>query len=205
MDATGQYALAYALTTTAGLRGFLTLFAASVAAHYHLIHPAGAFAWLGSDAATVVLGVFALLELVADKIPAVDNAMHAVSFVVRPLAGAILVGGTIQTDHAATLYTAMALGALNTLVVHSSSAAARAASTVSTMGAANAPISAGEDATSIFGIILAFLHPYLAAILAAIFVLTLIVIAVIVLAVRSGLRHGARAQAPPHAGNPPPA
>ena len=194
MDTSGQYALAYALTTTAGLRGFLTLFAASVAAHYHLIHPAGAFAWLASDTATVVLGIFALLELAADKIPALDNALHAVSFAVRPIAGAILVGSTIQTQNPATLYTAMAVGALNTLLVHSSSAAARATSTVSTLGTANTAISAGEDATSIFGIVLAFLHPYLAAILAALFVLTLIVIAVVVAAVHSGVRKGRAAQ-----------
>ena len=205
MDATGQYALAYALTTTAGLRGFLTLFAASVAAHYHLIHPAGAFAWLASDTATVVLGVFALLELVADKVPALDNALHAISFAVRPIAGAILVGGTIQTQNPGTLYTAMALGALNTLIVHSSSAAARAASTVSTLGTANAGISAGEDATSIFGIVLAFLHPYIAAILAALFVATLIVVAVVIAAVHSGVRHGAStgarsSGAPPQSG-----
>ncbi|MDQ6768003.1 MAG: DUF4126 domain-containing protein [Candidatus Eremiobacteraeota bacterium] len=196
MDATGQYALAYALTTTAGLRGFLTLFAASVAAHYHWIHPAGAFAWLASDAATVVLGVFALIELIADKIPAVDHALHAVSFAVRPIAGAILVGGTIQTSHPGTLYTLMAIGALNTLIVHSSSATARAASTLTTFGTANTPISAGEDATAIFGIILAFLHPYIAAILAALFVVTLIVVVVVIAALRSGRRRAA--------GEPPP-
>ena len=197
MDATAQYALAYALTTTAGLRGFLTLFAASVAAHYHVIHPSGAFAWLASDTATIVLGVFALVELVADKVPALDNALHVVSFAVRPIAGAILVGGTVHTDNPGTLYAGMALGALNSLVVHGSSAAARAASTVTTLGTANAPISAGEDATSIFGIVLAFLHPYIAAILAAIFVLTLIVLVVIIAAVRSGARHGAAAAAKP--------
>jgi uncharacterized membrane protein len=188
MDSTGQYALAYALTTTAGLRGFLTLFAASVAAHYHWIHPTGAFAWLASDAATVVLGVFALVELIADKVPALDHALHAISFAARPVAGAILVGGTIHTDNPGALYTLMALGAVNSLVVHSSSAAARAASTVGTLGTANAPISVGEDATAIFGIVLAFLHPYIAAILAALFVLTLIVIAVVIAAVRSGTR-----------------
>jgi uncharacterized membrane protein len=184
MDASGQFALAYALTTTAGLRGFLTLFAASVAAHYGWIHPSGAFAWLGSDSTTVVFGIFALLEVLADKIPVVDHALHAVSFAVRPLAGAILVGGTIHTDNPGTLYTLMALGALNSLVVHSSSAAARAASTVGTLGAANAPISAGEDATAVGGIILAFLHPYLAAILAAIGVFVLIVIAITWFALR---------------------
>lgn len=184
MDPSAQFALAYALTTTAGLRGFLTLFAASVAAHYGVIHPSGSFAWLGSDATTVILGVFALLELLADKVPAVDHALHVVSFAVRPLAGAILVGGTIHTDNPGTLYALMALGAVNALVVHSSSAAARAASTVGTLGTANAPISVGEDATAIGGIILAFSHPYLAAILAGIAVFILIVVAITWLALR---------------------
>lgn len=184
MDPSAQFALAYALTTTAGLRGFLTLFAASVAAHYGWIHPSGGFAWLGSDATTVILGVFALLELLADKVPAVDHALHLVSFAVRPLAGAILVGGTIHTDNPGTLYTLMALGALNALVVHSSSAAVRAASTVGTLGTANTPISVGEDATAIGGIILAFLHPYVAAILAGIAVFILIVVAITWLALR---------------------
>lgn len=192
MDATGQYALAYALTTTAGLRGFLTLFAASVAAHYHWIHPTGSFAWLASDAATIVLGVFALFELIGDKLPVVDHALHAISFAVRPVAAAILVGGTVHTDHPGTLYTAMALGALNALIVHSSSATARAASTLSTLGAANAPISAGEDATAIFGIILAFLHPYIAAILAAVLVLVLLMVAITILAWKSGRRRPTR-------------
>lgn len=181
MDTSGQFALAYALTTTAGLRGFLTLFAASVAAHYHWIHPSGAFGWLGSETAMIVLGVFSLLELAADKVPAIDHALHAVSFAVRPVAGAILVGGTVHTENPGTLYSLMALGALNSLIVHSSSAAARAASTLGTLGTANTSISAGEDATAIGGIILAFLHPYIAAVLAAVFVLTLLVVAIFVL------------------------
>jgi uncharacterized membrane protein len=192
MDATGQYALAYALTTTAGLRGFLTLFAASIAAHYHWIHPTGSFAWLASDTATIVLGVFALLELVADKVPVVDHALHAISFAVRPVAAAILVGSTVHTDSPGTLYTLMALGALNAFVVNGSSATARAASTLSTFGAANAPISAGEDATAIFGIVLAFLHPYIAAILAGVLVLVLLMVAITILAWKSGRRQPTR-------------
>jgi uncharacterized membrane protein len=176
MDASGQFALAYALTTTAGLRGFLTLFAASIAAHYQWIHPSSGFAWLGSDTATTVLGVFALLELLADKVPVVDHALHAVSFAVRPLAGAILVGSTVHTDNSALLYGLMAIGAINSLIVHSSSTAVRAASTVGTFGAANAPISLGEDIGAIGGIIIALFHPYIAAFLAGAFVLTLLAV-----------------------------
>jgi uncharacterized membrane protein len=174
VDAASQYALAYALTTTAGLRGFLTLFAAAVAAHYRVIHPSAGFAWLGSDGAVVVLGLFALLELSADKIPAIDHALHAVSFAVRPIAGAILVGGTLNTNNSAELYGLMAAGALNALVVHSSSAATRAASSATTLGSANPLISVVEDVMAIGGIIAAFAYPIAAAIVSLIFVFTLI-------------------------------
>lgn len=177
MDAATQYALAYALTTTAGLRGFLTLFAASVAAHYHWIHPSAGFAWLGASGTVIVLGIFALIELVADKVPVVDHALHAVSFAVRPVAAAILVGGTVNTSNSAELYGLMAAGALNSLVVHSSSAATRAASSATTFGLANPVISVVEDVLTIFGIMLAFIFPILAAILALILVITLIVAA----------------------------
>jgi uncharacterized membrane protein len=177
VDSSAQFALAYALTTSAGLRGFLTLFAAGVATHFGWIHPTPAFAWLGSDAAVLVLGVFALFELVADKIPAVDHALHAVYFAVRPLAGAILVGSTLHTGNQAELYTLMAAGALNSLVVHGTSASVRAASTVSTMALANTPLSFIEDALAIGGIVLAFVAPILAAILALMLVAILIVLA----------------------------
>src|ERR1700730_9264213 len=110
LDATTQYALAYALTTTAGLRGFLTLFVASLAVHLGWIHPGATFQWLGSDGTTIVLGVFAVLEVLADKIPAVDHALHTVYFVVRPVAAAILVGATVHTDNLPSLYAMIAAG-----------------------------------------------------------------------------------------------
>ncbi|MDQ6780247.1 MAG: DUF4126 domain-containing protein [Candidatus Eremiobacteraeota bacterium] len=174
MDASGQFALAYALTTTAGLRGFLTLLAASLAAHYGWIHPAASFAWLGATSTMVVLALFTVIEFGADKVPAIDHALHAVSFAARPLAAAILVGGTVHTHNSAELYGLMGLGALNALVVHASSASARAASTVGTLGAANPVISFAEDGLSIGGIILAFLHPLTAALLALLFVVGLL-------------------------------
>jgi hypothetical protein len=174
MDATTQYALAYALTTTAGLRGFLTLFAASVAAHYHVIHPSPAFMWLGADGTVLVLGVFALLEMVADKVPAVDHALHAVSFAVRPVAAAILVGGTVNTSSPGELVGLMAAGALNALVVHTSSATARAASSMATLGLANPAISIVEDVVAIASLVVTFAFPIIAAVLAVVVVIALI-------------------------------
>ncbi len=189
MDATTQYALAYALTTTAGLRGFLTLFVASIATHLGWLHPGAAFQWLGSDGATIVLGIFAVLEVIADKVPVVDHALHAVYFVVRPVAAAILVGATVHTDDPMSLYAMMAAGGLNALFVHGSASTARAASTATTLGVGNTALSLLEDAAAGVGLFLAFSKPIVAAVLA------LALVVVLVLAARSAIAR-ARTLAP---------
>jgi uncharacterized membrane protein len=176
-DATAQYALAYALTTTAGLRGFLTLLVASIAVHLGWIHPSATFAWLGSDVATIVLAVFAVLEILADKIPVVDHAMQTVYFVARPVAAAILVGATVHPANTAELYAMMAAGGINALIVHGSASTARVASTVSTAGLGNTALSFVEDALTGGGLFLAFFKPILAAVLALVFVILLLVVA----------------------------
>jgi uncharacterized membrane protein len=177
MDTTTEYALAFALTTTAGLRGFLALLIASLAAHAGWIHLNPSYAWLGSDGASIVLAIFAVLEMLADKIPVVDNALHLIYFVVRPAAAAILVGGTVHTPNQSELIGLMAIGALNAFVVHGASAAARAASTASTLGVANSTMSVGEDIIAIGGGTLAIAMPVLAASLALAFLVVLLFVA----------------------------
>ncbi|HYK53478.1 MAG TPA: DUF4126 domain-containing protein [Candidatus Eremiobacteraceae bacterium] len=176
-DATAQYALAYALTTTAGLRGFLTLLVASIAVHLGWIHPSATFAWLGSDVATIILAVFAFLEILADKFPGVDHAMQAVYFVARPVAAAILVGATVHPSNTAELYAMMAAGGINALIVHGSASTTRVASTVSTAGLGNTALSFIEDALTGGGLFLAFFQPILAAVIALAFVIVLVFVA----------------------------
>jgi uncharacterized membrane protein len=174
VDVTTEYALAFALTTTAGLRGFLALLIASLAAHAGWIHLNASYAWLGSDGASIVLAIFAVLEMLADKIPVIDNALHLIYFVVRPAAAAILVGGTVHAPNQSELIGLMVIGALNAFVVHGASAAARAASTASTLGVANSTISVGEDVVAIGGGALAIAMPVLAASLAVAFLVVLL-------------------------------
>jgi uncharacterized membrane protein len=174
MEATTEYALAFALTTTAGLRGFLALLIASLAAHAGWIHLNASYAWLGSDGASIVLAIFAVLEILADKIPVVDNALHLLYFVVRPAAAAILVGGTVHAPNQSDLIALMVVGALNAFVVHGASAAARAASTASTFGTANATMSFGEDIVALGGGALAIALPLVAGALAVAFLVALL-------------------------------
>ena len=174
MDAAAQYALAYALSTSAGLRGILTLAVVSIDVHLGVLHPPAAFAWLGSNEVTLALSGVALIEILGDKIPLVDHAFHALQTILKPVAAAILVGGIVHTRSSPELYTLMALGALNALGVHAASAAARGASTALTAGIANPVVSLLEDATSLVMIACAFLAPLFAAAIAIL--LTLLIV-----------------------------
>ena len=159
MDGATQYALAYALTTSAGLRGVLTLAVASLAVHMGYLHPPEAFAWLGSTAVTVALAAVALVDFAGDKVPAVDHALHAANVVVKPVCAAILVGGTLHPHSSPELIALMALGVFNALGVHAASATIRGTSTVTTAGVANPVVSIAEDAGSIGMLVIAFAAP----------------------------------------------
>ncbi|HEY5425270.1 MAG TPA: DUF4126 domain-containing protein [Candidatus Tumulicola sp.] len=177
MDAASQYALAYALTTTAGVRAMLSLTAVAVAAHFHLVHPPDAFAWLGSTAAMWTLGAFAVVEMLADKVPLLDHVLHVAQIALKPAAGAILVGGAVHAQSHEALVTLMILGGLNALGVHAAVAAVRGASTVTTGGVANPVVSTAEDAGSIGALILTFIAPFVAAAIALAFAVALAIFA----------------------------
>lgn len=169
MDAATQYALAYSLTTTAGVRALFPLAACAVAVHLGFLHAPPGFAWLGASHTMWILIGIAAVEIFADKIPVVDHLMHVAGVVVKPAAAAILVGGSVHAQSPQLLAGLMALGALNALGIHAAVAAVRGASTLTTAGIANPAISTAEDAGSIGASLLAFFAPFIAAFLALCF------------------------------------
>jgi len=180
------FATAYALSTSVGIRPFLTLALASLAMHLGYLHPSHEFAFLGSDGATVLLASVAMLEFVAEKVPAVDHVLHIFHIAAKPVAAVILVGSAAPdlggADSAYT-YGLMGAAALNALGVHAGVATLRGASTVTTAGVANPFISLIEDAATVIATVLALLAPLAGAILA--FLVTL----VLIFAARAIFRH----------------
>ncbi len=164
------FATAYALSTSAGLRPFLTLALASLAMHFGYLHPAHEFAFLGSDGATVMLASLAMLEFVGEKIPAVDHALHFLHIGIKPVAAALLVGSAAPDvasgDGSAYGFALMSAAALNALGVHAGVATVRGASTATTAGLANPFISLIEDAAAVASTTLALLAPLAGAALA---------------------------------------
>jgi hypothetical protein len=166
MDAQ-QFATAYALTSSVGLRAFMTLALASLAMHFGYVHPSPAFAWLGTTRATDILIGLAVIEFLIEKVPVADHLAHTLHLATKPIAAALLVGSVAPEPNGtidAGTYLLMAAGALNALGIHGVSATTRIASTATTAGIANPFVSLVEDALAIVGTILTIVLPYVAAI-----------------------------------------
>ena len=185
-----EFATTYALTTAIGLRPFLTLALASLAMHFGYLHPASAFAYLGTDGATWLLAGLAAVEFAGDKIPVVDHTLQAAHFAVKPIVAAILVGSAIPAsspEAGAPAYGLMALGALNALGIHTGVTAARGASTALTLGIANPVLSTIEDALASVGVFAAIVWPFAGAVGAVVLsVLIALLVRYVYLAARSG-------------------
>jgi hypothetical protein len=173
------FATAYGLSTSIGIRPFLTLALASLAMHFGFLHPAHAFAFLGTDGATVLLGGLSVLEFVGDKIPVVDHALHALHFVTKPIAAAVLVGSAVSGAGSpdAFDYAGMGLGALNALGIHTGIATVRGASTAMTLGFANPFVSLCEDVLAVFAAAFAIFLPIVGAAFAIAFTLAIVYLA----------------------------
>lgn len=154
-------ALAIALSACAGLRAWLPLFAAGLLARLGFAEVGEGFQWLASTPAIVLFGVATVLEITADKIPALDHALDTISTVIRPVAGAIVAAAVLVQidDPMMASVVGLLVGAPVALAPHLAKASARAASTATTAGFANPVISAIEDAVAILIAVLAFVIP----------------------------------------------
>jgi hypothetical protein len=156
-------ALAIALAASAGLRAWLPLLLAGSLARLGVLDLGSSFQFLASNKALVLFGVATTIELVGDKIPAVDHALDVIGTPLRPLAGAVLAASVLGTvtDPLTSVVLGTAVGAPSALVPHAAKSALRAASTAATGGLANPVLSLIEDAIALLTFILAVLVPLL--------------------------------------------
>ena len=153
--------LAIALAASAGLRAWLPLLLAGGLARLGVLDLGSSFQFLASNKALVLFGVATAIELVGDKIPAVDHALDVIGTPLRPLAGAVLAASVLGTvtDPLTSVVLGTAVGAPSALVPHAAKSALRATSTAVTGGFANPVLSLIEDAISLLTFILAVLVP----------------------------------------------
>jgi hypothetical protein len=158
-------ALAIGLAACAGLRAWLPLLLTGGLVRAGMIEVGHSFAFLATDRALILFGVASVVEIVADKVPAIDHALDAIGTVLRPIAATVLAASVFGsfTDPGAAVALGAAVGAPTALVPHAGKAALRAASSAFTAGLANPVISVLEDLIALALFVLAVLLPVLAA------------------------------------------
>ncbi|MGC3993884.1 MAG: DUF4126 domain-containing protein [Propionicimonas sp.] len=136
----------------------------------------------------VIMGVLAVVEFFADKIPYLDSIWDAVSTFIRPVAGA-LIGALLAGANGDLLPVTMgALGGVTALVSHTARAGVRLAVNTSPEPISNIGASLVGDAALITVLSLAIAYPVQAALLAALLLAGTIALAILLLAqIRKGV------------------
>ncbi len=155
-----QVGLAIALASTCGLRAFLPIFLAAVAHHLGFLELNEAFAWIASPATMVVFGVAVVLEVAADKVPALDHVLDSVGLVLRPAAGALVAAAALgELEPGLASVTGLVLGGSSAEVVQLLKAKLRVASSATTAGILNPVVSLAEDGVALVTAATAILVP----------------------------------------------
>ncbi len=153
---------AFGLSASAGLNAYIPLLVVGVIAHYfpdtlNLNQPWDLIAnpWI-----LILLGVLVIIEMIADKVPAVNHLNDLIQTVVRPAAGAIAFAASAKVVTDINPVLALACGLLMAGGVHVvKSAAVRPAVTATTAGAGNVPVSIAEDIVAFVASVFAILLP----------------------------------------------
>ena len=152
-----------ALAATAGLRVFMPfLFVGGMARYAHVPTP-GMLDWTATDAGFLLLLVATLLEVLGDKVPAVDHVLDAGATFLKPAAGLILPAALLyDASPMGAWVLGIAAGAPIALGVHATKAGTRAVSSATTVGTANPIISLLEDVLSVAILVFTVLAPLVA-------------------------------------------
>lgn len=154
---------AFGLSASAGLNAYIPLLLVGLLGRYtNLIHLNQPWDTLSNPWIILLLCALVIIEMVADKVPAVNHINDLIQTVIRPAAGAIAFAASanVVTDVSPVL--ALAAGLLVAGSVHVAKAGAlRPAVTATTGGAGNVPVSIAEDIVSTVVSFLAIAVPFL--------------------------------------------
>ncbi|KQV25027.1 DUF4126 domain-containing protein [Yonghaparkia sp. Root332] len=182
------------LAVAAGLNAYIPLLLLGLAGRFLdvVTLPAG-WTWLENEWVLGGLAVLLVIEVVADKVPAVDSINDWLQTIIRPAAGGIVFGSgsgaqTVAVSDpsefvASQQWVPIAAGVVIALIVHLGKMAARPAANALTAGAAAPVLSTAEDVGAVGLSILALVVPVLVVV-----ALLALVVAVPLLLVRARRR-----------------
>ncbi|HUR79545.1 MAG TPA: DUF4126 domain-containing protein [Thermoanaerobaculia bacterium] len=164
--------LGLGLSASTGLNTFLPLLLLSAAARFHIggIVLGTKFAWLTSDAAMITLIIACVIELIADKFPAVDHFLDTAGTFIRPVAATIASASVLTgVDPMVAAVLGIIIGAPTSLGMHTLKAGTRVASSATTFGCANPLLSLIEDVLSFILSVISIFVPMLVPLVLALF------------------------------------
>jgi hypothetical protein len=163
--AVGSVFAAVGLSGAEGLNAYLPLLVSAILDRLDVVEMAEPFGALSSDAGIALLTALLVADVVGDKIPGVDHALHAAGAVIAPVSGALLFVGQTGVETGIPAVVAALLGALTAGTLHGGRATLRPASTATTGGLGNPVLSLAEDVGSLALTVVAFALPALALLL----------------------------------------
>lgn len=159
---------AFGLSASAGLNAYIPLLVIGVIDHYFpsLLTLSEPWDLIANPYILILLGILVIIEMLADKVPAVNHINDLIQTFVRPAAGAVAFAASAKVITDISPVLALACGLLVAGGVHLVKAAAvRPAVTVATAGTGNLPVSIAEDVVSTVVSILAILLPIIMGVL----------------------------------------
>ncbi|NHU86169.1 DUF4126 domain-containing protein [Kocuria sp. JC486] len=169
------------LSSSAGLNAWIPLLVLGLLDRYTEFVDLGPnFAWLSNGWVLAIFAVLLALEVVADKVPAIDSVNDVIQTVVRPTSGGIVFGSSMTSDIAgltlggetATVtdpeqfvtsgtWVPIVIGVVLALVVHGVKALTRPVANTASAGAAAPVLSTAEDVVAVVISLLAVFLPIL--------------------------------------------
>jgi hypothetical protein len=172
MDSLFGIISAFGLSASAGLNAYIPLLVVGVIAHYtNWIKLTSPFDLLANPWILILVGLLLIVEMLADKVPAVNHVNDIIQTIFRPAAGAIVFASSAHVINGVSPILALACGLLVAGSVHTvKSVAIRPAVTATTGGAANVPVSIAEDVVSTVLSILSIVVPILVGVILVVLV-----------------------------------
>ncbi|MFB8002160.1 DUF4126 domain-containing protein [Nocardia sp. NPDC056000] len=164
---------AFGLSGAAGLNAWLPLLAVGIADRFGWIDLGSSYGWLSSTPALMAIGLVFLLDLIGDKIPALDSVLHGIGTLIAPASGAILFTAESSISSHMPPAVAAVLGAITAGSVHVGRSMARPFITGTTAGVGNPVVSSAEDGTSLALTVLALAVPVVAFVVVLILLIVL--------------------------------
>ena len=164
---------AFGLSGSAGLNAYIPLLVVALAARFPLEDPliklTSPYDLLANWWVIGILVILLGIEMLVDKVPAVDTVNDAIQTFVRPVAGAILFASSTSLINDMNPILAIVAGVLVAGGVHTTKAIVRPAVTATTAGTGNWAVSFIEDVTAFFVSLMAMFVPFLAGIVVLLF------------------------------------